>query len=278
MGDFTTTYYVPSSSGWASGNYKMRLEVKQTYTSSTNTSVLRIKPQFYGTAGATVNLLNGTVKTKVGSASAVTQWDFSERSGGGNPLYAAPMDTSWDYLAKSTTVVSPETRYLYVDVSVSHGDNGKASVELSVDSVYTTIDSTLPKFTGSHTMTLNGDARTYTLTVSSDAHSSVTVKKGNTVLPGGSTVTYGDTLTITANADEGYAVKTFQVNGSSKTSPYTHTVDGAVSVSVTSEAKGLAYIRRSGSWQAHQCYIYHSGAWVQYRPYIYKSGAWVPYG
>lgn len=77
--------------------------------------------------------------------------------------------------------------------------------------------------------------RTYTLSISHDANSAVQVKRGSTTLSSGATITYGDVLTITFNANSGYAVDAHTVNESTFTSGNTHTVTGDVAVSVTSK-------------------------------------------
>ena len=77
----------------------------------------------------------------------------------------------------------------------------------------------------------------YDLSVTTDENCSVTVTKGGeAVTAGEDAISYGDVLTITATAGEGYQIATLTVNGDAFTSGNTVTVSGNVAVAATSEA------------------------------------------
>lgn len=274
------TYYLPSESGWASGNYKARLKVVQTYNSSTNQSSITVTPQFsavyeYGSYG----ILSGSFQFSSGSSSTkTTMWDFSQRASGNLIPYRAPYGSgqAWRDMTVASGLSTSTWPTSYTR-TFSHNLDGTLSLTFYASSVLTNSGSANATFTGQSTKSFPGTARTYTLTITKDAHAVVTVKDGSTILPSGSTITYGHTLTVTAAAANGYQIKTFIINGASKTSPASVIVTGNVTVAVTTEALGFAYLRTGSAWSPYLIYLYVSGAWQRYRAYIYTSGAWRPY-
>ena len=86
-------------------------------------------------------------------------------------------------------------------------------------------------------VTVISTLNTYNLTVTDDDHCSVAVTKGGEAVTAGiGAISYGDVLTITATADEGYQIATLTVNDEAFTSGNTVTVSGNVAVVATSEA------------------------------------------
>lgn len=274
------TYYLPSESGWASGNYKLRLKVVQTYNSSSNQSSVTITPQFaalyeYGT----YNLISGLLQYKASGESAkTTLWNFALRTSSNNIPYRAVFASgqAWTDLTKLSTAAGDWPTS--ISKTWSHGNDGTLSVTFYAEAVTANSGSNTATFTGNQAKNFPGTARTYTLTITKDGHTTVTAKRGSTTLSNGATITYGDVLTVTAGAASGYQLKTFTINGASKTSPASVTVTGNVSVAATSEAMGLARIRKGGAYATYACYIRKNNAWVRHRPYIRKNGQWVPYG
>ncbi len=116
--------------------------------------------------------------------------------------------------------------------------------------------------------------RTYTLTVSQDACSIISVKKGGEVLSSGATITHGDVLTIVFGADTGYELDIHTVNGSTFASGGTHTVTSDVLVVSTASPLGLVYIDNGTSWSAYQVYIDNGTSWDLYIPYIDNGTSW----
>lgn len=274
------TYYVPSESGWISGEYKTRLKVVQTYNTSSNQSSITVTPQFsslyeFGTYG----ILSGAFQFSVGSSSAKTNmWDFAASVSGSLVRYRVyyASEQAWRDMTLAPGVNATEWPTSYTR-TFSHSLDGTLSLTFYAASVLTNSGSSNATFTGQSTKSFPGTARTYTLTITKDTHATVTVKDGSASLSSGSTITYGHTLTVTVAAANGYQVKTFKINGVSKTSPASVTVTGNVTVAVTTEALGFAYLRVGSAWSPYLIYLYVSGAWQRYRAYIYTSGAWRPY-
>lgn len=117
----------------------------------------------------------------------------------------------------------------------------------------------------------------YTLTISADANSTVTVTRSGSILVSGDTIYYGDTLSVTAAAKSGYEVASATVNGQAFTGSKSVSVTGNVVVVVTSSALGFAYLYHSGTFIPYLIYLWHLSAWARYRAYIWENGAWTAY-
>lgn len=79
---------------------------------------------------------------------------------------------------------------------------------------------------------------TYTLTINQGTGTTISIKKGSTILNNGATISYGDSLTISILAKTGYNLGTHTVNGSNFTSG-TYSVTGAVTVVSTASVKSF---------------------------------------
>lgn len=139
-----------------------------------------------------------------------------------------------------TTVVGSTAKALYKDaelgsgsVTVSHGSNGKKSVNVSITAQIYSYGVTNSSYSGSITMTQNP---VYTLSMSAGTGSSITVNR--TSSPAGSTgnlsdgtgLYYDDELKITFEPSSNYRITTRTVNSSDFTSGNTYTVTGDVTV------------------------------------------------
>ena len=259
------TYYLPSESGWvANRDYYTRLKVVQSYDSANNRSTFTITPQFCGAYEInTAQITGGSIK-----ADSTTIKSFGVEDG--MYPYRAILLTTWSDIWDARTQASASWTF-----TKNHSQDGTCTINFT-DTVVLALGTAT--FNGSSSKTFPGTARTYTLTITEDGHATVTVKRGSTTLSNGATITYGDVLTVTAGAASGYQLKTFTINGASETSPASVTVTGNVAVAAVSEARGLSYLLRNGSWVAHQCFIRRDGSWVQHRPFIYRNGQWIPYG
>lgn len=72
---------------------------------------------------------------------------------------------------------------------------------------------------------------TYDLTVTPAEHTSISVTKGGTPISAGEDVlTYGDSIVISASAEEGYMITSLEINGTDYVGDQTVTVSGNVSV------------------------------------------------
>lgn len=145
----------------------------------------------------------------------------------------------------ATTVVGSSAIKTYKDgrlggstITVSHGSNGKKSVDVSITAQIYVYGATNSSYSGSITMSPNP---VYTLSMSAGTGSNITVNRtacagsgGTGNLSAGTKKLYhGDTLKITFTPSSNYAINAHTVNGSTFTSGNTHTVSGNVTVAAT---------------------------------------------
>lgn len=86
-----------------------------------------------------------------------------------------------------------------------------------------------------HTLITTQSIGTFSLSVSQDAHATITVVRNGSVITAGTPIYTGDTLTITATAAEGYWINSLNINGSGYTGNTTSaiTVNGNVNISAS---------------------------------------------
>lgn len=104
----------------------------------------------------------------------------------------------------------------------------------------------------------------YTLSISAGSNTSITVNRtsspnqhastGN--IPNGSTIYYGDVLTISYSVSSGYNINTHTVNGTTFTSGTSYTVTGAISVITTAVASASWHTIWSGTSTRSFTYSY----------------------
>lgn len=167
--------------------------------------------------------------------------------------------------SSSTTAVSATTYALTISqgsntsITVKRGSStlSNGAILLSGDSLvitfgtstgYTLTTHTVNgnTFTSGSTYSVNGNVTvksvatlaTYKLTINQGVGTSISVKKGSTVLANNATISYGDSLTISITANTGYSLTTNTVNGNNFTSG-TYTVTGETVVAAT--ASVLSY-------------------------------------
>lgn len=145
----------------------------------------------------------------------------------------------------ATTVVGSSAIKTYKDgrlggstITVSHGSDGKKSVDVSITAQIYVYGATNSSYSGSITMSPNP---VYTLSMSAGTGSNITVNRtacagsggtGN-LSAGAKKLYHGDTLKITFTPSSNYAINAHTVNGSTFTSGNTHTVSGNVTVAAT---------------------------------------------
>lgn len=118
-----------------------------------------------------------------------------------------------------TISVAPSTGYTITSLKVN-GKNFTSGNKIKVDTDIT--------------VTVVATLDTYNLTVTPAEHSTITVTKGgNAVTPGTDAVSYGDTLRISATADEGYTITSLNINGTDYVGDQTITVTTNVTVTTT---------------------------------------------
>ena len=147
----------------------------------------------------------------------------------------------------STVTVLRNGSALSNGATLTYGD--RLTVNFAAQSGYTLLTHTLngASFASGDTHTVTDAVtvaatavrKTYTLSVSAGAGSTVTVLRNGTALPDGAVITHGDTLTVRFAAQAGYELLTHTLNGASFPSGGTHTVSGAVAVAATARRLGI---------------------------------------
>lgn len=126
---------------------------------------------------------------------------------------------------------------------LKYGDVLKITATVSSHYLMKSLKVNGKNFTSGDTITVDTDISVvavaepekFDLEVSTDDHCSVAVTKGGVEVESGEdAVSYGDVLTITATASEGYSVSSLTVNSESFVSGQTLTVSGDVEIACTS--------------------------------------------
>ena len=112
-------------------------------------------------------------------------------------------------------------------------------------------------FTSGNTLTVSAAVsvsasatpKSYTLTISSDAHAVVTVMRGSTALNSGDSINHFDVLTVTVSPQSGWKTSVADINGTaiSPETAVSHTVSGNVTITVTTAALSNVFIDVDGS-------------------------------
>lgn len=165
----------------------------------------------------------------------------------------------------STTAISATTYALTIDqgsntsITVKRGSStlSNGAILLAGDSLvitfgtstgYTLTTHTVNNnaFTSGNSYSVSGNVTvksaatlaTYTLTINQGTGTTISVKKGSTVLNNGATISYGDSLIISISANTGYILGTHTVNGNNFTSG-TYNVTGVVTVVSNASVKSF---------------------------------------
>lgn len=109
-------------------------------------------------------------------------------------------------------------------------------------------------YNGSLNITLTKINRSFTLTISAGANTSITVSRTSSplggatgVLSNGATIYYNDSLTITYSVGTGCTISVHTINGSTFTSGTSHTVTAAVTVLTTATVNSFTLSLNAGS-------------------------------
>lgn len=122
---------------------------------------------------------------------------------------------------------------------LKYGDKLVITVTASTGSTITKLQVNGKNYTSGTEITVDTDIaltvistlNTYNLTVTAGENTTVTVTKGADEIEAGTGVlTYGDEIVISAEADDGYTLSTFTINGESYATAQTITVSGNVAV------------------------------------------------
>lgn len=122
------------------------------------------------------------------------------------------------------------------------------------------------------TVVATATRKSYILTLTTDGHCALTVERSGEALSDGSTIYYGDVLTISFSALTGYEVESAVLNGDEITSPYTHRVTGNVEIVIITSLLSSAWIYINGAFKRYFINIYTQGAWRRFREKIFPGG------
>ena len=122
------------------------------------------------------------------------------------------------------------------------------------------------------TVVATATRKSYTLTLTTDGHCTLTVTRNGSALASGDTIYYGDSLNISFSAQPGYEVKSAMLNGSEITSPFTHRVTGNVEIVIVTALLSSAWIYINGAFKRYFINIYTHGAWRRCREKIFPGG------
>jgi hypothetical protein len=136
--------------------------------------------------------------------------------------------------------------------------------------------------TGAVNITASTSVRRFSLSLSSDSKSAITVNRTDSPLQQasignlstGATIYYNDVLKIVFKTSAGYELVTHTVNGKNFTSNNSHIVKGDVTIVSTSKPMGLIRIYDGSKWKTYMVYIYvdDTKKWKQHVPYLYDNG------
>lgn len=172
-----------------------------------------------------------------------TAYSRSNDSSTTNYVYAKNVVITINGVAK--TVIGSTAQATYKDsklggdtITISHDDNGKKSIDVSITAQIYSYGATNSSYSGSITMSPNP---VYTLSVSAGTGSNISVSRtacagsggAGSLSAGAKKLYYGDTLKITFTPSSNYAINTHMVNGSTFTSGNTYTVSGDVTIMAT---------------------------------------------
>ena len=145
--------------------------------------------------------------------------------------------------ANTSVVVKRGTTTLSSGATVYYGDQLVITFNAATGYSLATHTVNGSTFTSGNTHTVTGNVSvaatatqaTYTLTKNAAANTTITVKKNGTTYTG-SSLNYGDVLTITFSASSGTTLTGHTVNGATFTSGGTYTVKGNVTIATTATA------------------------------------------
>lgn len=190
----------------------------------------------FGTSSSTYSLSTHTV-----NGSTFTSGDSKTVTGAVSVVSSATLKTYTLTITKdsnSNVVVKRGTTTLSSGASVTYGDvltiSFSANVGYSV-STHTVNGST---FTSGSTHTVSGAVNVvassvqtiFSFTKSQGANTSLSVKRNGVEISSGTSLNYGDVLTVTYSASSGYTMSKATINGDSVESGSTHTVTSNITV------------------------------------------------
>lgn len=133
--------------------------------------------------------------------------------------------------------------------------------------------------TGAVSVVSTASLKSYTLTITPDAHSVISVYKDGSALSSGDTIYHFDALSITVTAQGGYKIKSAEINGTSLTPDIenSYEVSGDVIIVATSSALGFVYIGDGETPSSYIIYIGTENGIERFRAYVGTDSGLVAY-
>ena len=133
--------------------------------------------------------------------------------------------------------------------------------------------------TGAVSVVSTASLKSYTLTITPDAHSVISVYKDGSALSSGDTIYHFDALSITVTAQGGYKIKSAEINGTSLTPDIenSYEVSGDVIIVATSSALGFVYIGDGEAPSSYIIYIGTENGIERFRAYVGTDSGLVAY-
>lgn len=229
--------YSGKSYPYSAGDYKLYYNLQAAYNGSH--AYAHIHGKATGTSDGYIYLKNGstTLVTYVAKYSgsnplAASAWFNKNSSGGYENLHQGEWGGEY-------------TIYPNGMVSVTEGTTLNLNIEANTNIIARTSGSTLSNYNGPLNKT-SGNTSVYvgggkfTLTKVSATGSLLAVKRNGTDLANGTTIYQNDVLNITYSEQTGY-ITTLTVNGTTRSSGYSHTVSGDTTVITTATLKSYNF-------------------------------------
>ena len=133
--------------------------------------------------------------------------------------------------------------------------------------------------TGAVSVVSTASLKSYTLTITPDVHSVISVYKDGSALSSGDTIYHFDALSITVTAQGGYKIKSAEINGTSLTPDIenSYEVSGDVIIVATSSALGFVYIGGGETPSSYIIYIGTENGIERFRAYVGTGSGLVAY-
>ena len=217
-------------------------------------------------SGSSLSHATGSGSTTVTSAT-VTPYTLTLDKGPGTnlvvDLYSSPFRDPFSGFSSGATIYEGEVIRVWGSASSAAYKN----FVMNVSGVGNVSTGTTVPVSGNITVKTTAQPKSYTLTVSADAHSLVTVKRGTETLTSGATVSHFDVLSVTVSAKSGYKISAANINGTavSPDTAVSHTVSGPVTVRAEAEPLSNLFVDDGGTRRRVLLYIDDNGERALYR-------------
>lgn len=218
-------------------------------------------------SGSSLSHATGSGSTTVTSAT-VTPYTLTLDKGPGTnlvvDLYSSPFRDPFSGFSSGATIYEGEVLRVWGSASSSAAYE---NFVMNVSGVGNVSTGTTVPVSGNITVKTTAQPKSYTLTVSADAHALVTVKRGTETLTSGATVSHFDVLSVTVSAKSGYKISAADINGTavSPDTAVSHTVSGPVTVTAAAEPLSNLFVDDGGTRRRVLLYIDDNGKRALYR-------------